>query len=75
MDKTNFCRWHNNSGHGLQLTKVCEMLAANDIDLSKLAGEYDGLGQPAQDMVTITRAQFEALRTLAEIGMKGMEGA
>ncbi|AOY93812.1 hypothetical protein BKK79_19905 [Cupriavidus sp. USMAA2-4] len=75
VEPSNFNRFHNGRGHGLQLKKFCELLAFLGIDLSQLAGDDDEPGQPAQDMVTITRAQFEALRTLAEIGMKGMEGA
>lgn len=73
VEPSNFNRFHNGRGHGLQLKKFCELLAFLGIDLSKLV--QDDPSMTDQDTVTITRAQLEALRTLAEIGMKGLEAA
>ncbi len=69
VEPSNFSRFHNGRGHGLQLKKFCELLAFLGVDLSKLADD-DEAGAPDQDTVTISRAQYEALRTLA---MKGLE--
>ncbi|GAQ30238.1 hypothetical protein SAMD00023378_3921 [Ralstonia sp. NT80] len=63
VEPSNFSRFHNGRGHGLQLKKFCELLAFLGVDLSQLA-EADEAA-PAADMVTITRAQYDALRTLA----------
>lgn len=68
VEPSNFSRFHNGRGHGLQLKKFCELLAFLGVDLSQLADDDETA--PAAEMVTITRAQYEALRTLA---MKGLE--
>lgn len=64
VEPSNFSRFHNGRGHGLQLKKFCELLAFLGVDLSLLADDDAGAA-PATDMVTITRAQYDALRTLA----------
>lgn len=69
VEPSNFSRFHNGRGHGLQLKKFCELLAFLGVDLSLLADDDAGAA-PTTEMVTITRAQYDALRTLA---MKGLE--
>lgn len=75
VEPSNFSRFHNGRGHGLQLKKFCELLEFLGIDLSQLVDEEGGAGAVSAETVTITRAQFEALRTLAALGMKEMEVA
>ncbi|MGK2829219.1 hypothetical protein ACSI5F_03820 [Ralstonia pseudosolanacearum] len=69
VEPSNFSRFHNARGHGLQLKKFCELLAFLGIDLSLLADD-DGAAAAAEEMVTIPRTQLDALRTLA---MKALE--
>lgn len=65
VEPSNFSRFKNSSGHGLQLKKYCELLAFLGIDLSQLIGE-EATDATSDETVTIPRAQFEALRTLAK---------
>lgn len=64
VESSNFSRFHNGRGHGLQLKKFCEMLAFVGIDLSLLSDDDEGAGAPSPEMVTITRAQYDAMRVL-----------
>ena len=63
VEPSNFNRFHNGRGHGLQLKKFCELLAFLGVDLTQIADADEAA--PAAETVTITRAQYDALRTLA----------
>lgn len=63
VEPSNFNRFHNGRGHGLQLKKFCELLAFLGVDLSQLTDD-DGAAPPPE-MITISRARYDALRTLA----------
>ncbi|WP_150646371.1 hypothetical protein [Pandoraea pnomenusa] len=63
VERSNFSRFHNNRGHGLQLGKFCELLAFLGLDLSLIPEDCEGVAAQG-DTITIPRAQYEAMRVM-----------
>ncbi|VVE79362.1 hypothetical protein PSP31120_02195 [Pandoraea sputorum] len=63
VERSNFSRFQNSRGHGLQLDKFCQLLAFLGLDLSLIPEDCDG-AVVAGDTITIPRAQYEAMRVM-----------
>lgn len=63
VERSNFSRFQNSRGHGLQLDKFCQLLAFLGLDLSLVPENCEGVSATAET-ITIPRAQYEAMRVM-----------